>query len=163
MTIAYEPSSVQGKDATGALMQAVLDSIVAKFEEEGVDLPDRRYLATGATAHDCEQLTVSFVQMYLGTPGDPAESPQRCDSPRSVVLSVQLVRCLPTTPPRASGPQPAAISGMTERQTQDAWLLMDGAFGPIQNLWLDVLADVTVTDPQGQYQAIVLNLTVAVP
>jgi hypothetical protein len=40
---------------------------------------------------------------------------------------------------------------------------MDAALGPISGEWLGAISDVGVTEPQGGFQAIVLNLVVAVP
>jgi hypothetical protein len=154
---------VPGDEAVADLMRRVLDEIVAVFEDAGATLPERRYIAVGPQAHDCAQVTVSFMQMYLGLPGQQQETLQRCDVPRSVVLSIQIARPIPAPAARASTPRAADISTMTETQTRDAWLLMDAALGPIHAFGFGALADVGMTPPQGGYQAIVLNLITTVP
>ena len=59
-------------------LDAVLAKVVATYEEYNIDLPSRRFWLMGEPAIDCEQLSVSFIQMYLGLPGDQASQPQRC-------------------------------------------------------------------------------------
>lgn len=51
---------------------------------------------------------------------------------------------------------------MTIVQARDAWLLMDAATGAVDD-FLGVLADVSPTNPSGGFQAVALNLIVAVP
>lgn len=158
----YDPDPT-GVENLGQLMTHVLSSIENVFEQADVPLPDRRYVTFGGTAHDCEQLTVSFIQMYLGPPGDVAAEPQRCNAPRSALLAIELVRCLPVGP-RGSAPSAAQATEHAIKQAVDAWLLVDGAAQQAFDPWgLGILADVTVTEPAGAYQAVVLNLTVAVP
>ena len=50
-------------------LDAVLAKVVATYEEYHIDLPSRRFWTMGEPAIDCEQLSVSFIQMYLGLPG----------------------------------------------------------------------------------------------
>lgn len=151
------------QEIIGAVMEHIRLKINAVFEQADVSLPDRQYLTVGAEAHDCEQLTVSFRQMYLGGPGDQAETPQKCNSPRSIVLTIQLVRKV-AMPPSARNTTPAAsaINDVTLGRVTDAWLLMDAAQTAPDD-YLGMLADVAITDPSGEYQAIVLNMTVGVP
>jgi hypothetical protein len=58
-------------------LDKVLEKTIKVFEENNVPLPSRRFWTVGEPAIDCEQLVVSFMQMYLGTPGDQAGTP-RC-------------------------------------------------------------------------------------
>lgn len=154
---------VDGKDAIYDLMQRVLDSIVIKFEQEEIELPERRYLSVGEVAHDCEQLTISFIQMYLGPPGQQAEAPSQCHDPRTAVIQVELTRTMPPNESRSSGPSPNAMNERTHDRTTDAWLLMDASLEAFQNEFTGVLTDVSVTNPQGGYQSVVLNLVVGIP
>lgn len=145
-------------------MQAILDQINATYEQEGFDLPARQYLAVGATAHDCEQLTVSFVQMYAGLPGERADTPQKCNSPRSAVLSVQLVRKV-APPEGARGNLPPDADHITQHtieKMQDAWLLMDAAMSVVDD-YIGALADIAITNESGGYQAVVLNISLGMP
>ena|ERR1044072_3462096 len=155
-------SGVPDVEAVFTLMQQLLDDIVYHFAENDVDLPGRQYVTVGQTAHDCEQLTVGFIQMYLGTPGDRIEVPQNCQAPRSIVLTVQLVRKVALPQGRTTPPDPEEITELTKQKTGDAWLLMDA----VQKNACDtfgVIADVSVTNPQGEYQAVQLNVSVGVP
>ena len=74
---------------------AILDAVVDGYAAKGRDLPSRRYLTLGTPAVDCEQLVVSFQQIYLGVPGDEASSPQQCGGPSTGVFVVQLSRKVP--------------------------------------------------------------------
>lgn len=145
-----------------ALANGVLDSVVSVFEQAGVTLPERRYIATGETAHDCEQVTVSLQQLYLGPPGDQSETPQRCEAPRTAVLLVEIVRCIPQ-PGRNGAPDVAALQATAEQQMIDAYMLLEAGATAADKWGLGAMADVTPGQPQGQMQAISMNLIVAVP
>ena len=58
------------------LLDGVLDTLVSVFSSYSVPLPSRQYWTVGEQAIDCEQLTVTLIQIYLGAPGDQASSPQ---------------------------------------------------------------------------------------
>lgn len=137
--------------------QAILDAVVAAFGQQGVALPDRRYLHIGQAAHDCEQLVVSFEQMYIGTPGDQAQLPQKCDAPWSVVFSVQLVRCVPGVGRAGAAPTEADLTTNAVTMMQDAAILFDAGLHAVDD-WNGILSDITVTDPQGKMQAIVMSV-----
>jgi hypothetical protein len=154
-------STVPNEEIVGALMQHILDKIVAVFDQAQVDLPARRYIHIGATAHDCEQLTISFLQMYAGPPGIRANEPQKCNSPRTAVFTVQLVRPAPLPEGRTQPPSIQSFYSHTLEKTRDAWLLMDAAMMAVDD-YIGVIADVAVTPPS-DYQAIVLNLSVGIP
>ncbi len=145
------------------IMQDVIDSIVAVYSDADVTIPARNIIAAGPTVHDCEQLSITFEQMYSGGPGDQAEQPVRCESPRSVVLTVQLVRCIPTPVGRGQAPSPEAMATSTSQLLKDVWLLMDGVMASRAAGYLGALADISVTPPDGAYQAVVANLVVGVP
>jgi hypothetical protein len=145
------------------VMQSVIDGIVAVYNAEDVDLPTRHILGVQATAHDCEQLSIVFEQLYVGGPGDQAEQPMRCESPRSVVMTVQLVRCVPTMQARGVPPTPAAMAESTSKQLTDTWLLLEGVMSSEAANYLGALADVTVTPPDGGYQAVQANVVVGIP
>ena len=156
-------SDVPNTEAIASAMTAVLESINAVYEQEGVGLPERQYIAMNTVAHDCEQLTVAFQQMYAGPPGNQLEEPVRCESPRSIVLQVQLVRCIPVPQARGAAPTPEMMIESTEELTRDCWLLMEAGLASAPALWLGGIADVSVTDPLGAFQAVQLNLVVGVP
>jgi hypothetical protein len=161
----------------------ILNTVVATYAEHGVDLPERRYLAVGGqgdTVHDCEQLTVSFEQGYSGLPGNQAQEPVKCATPRTAVFIVEVVRALPlpntaaanpstplATPSRydgivSSGVQvlPADVqSDIARKQMKDAALLLDAGLRAGETTLTGSLADVTAGSPQGGYQAISLVIT----
>lgn len=140
-------------------MNDILNSVVQTFGQANVELPARRYIAAGQTAHDCEQVTVSLSQLYIGPPGDQAQEPQRCEAPRSAVVLVEIVRCIPSMNTRTGEVDVTALQAVAETQARDAWMLLEAATN------MDVygiLGDVTPTDPQGKYQAITLTLTMVV-
>ena len=149
------------------LMQGVLDRVVALYASYGVPLPSRQYWTMGTPATDCEQVVVSFIQMYLGAPGDEAATPQRCNVPRSAVLQVGVSRAIPSVGQTGRVPSAEKIEAGSEISAVDSWVLMsavnlldqweEGGYGP------GVIATLNSTEPQGGYQTIVLQITMAVP
>ena len=73
----------------------ILAGVVAGYKQRGLTLPDRQYLTLGTPVNDCEQLVVSWQQAYLGTPGDEASLPQRCEAVKTAVFTVQICRKMP--------------------------------------------------------------------
>lgn len=154
---------VDGKDAIATFMQSMMDTIVEKYAAEGVELPERQYLAVGEVVLDTEQLTVSFIQMYLGPPGHQPDAVSRCHDPRSAVFQVQLTRCVPSPTTRTSGPTAQAMTDHTWEKTADAWLLMDGVLEAYRDDFLGVMVDVSVSPAQGGFQSVILNVTSGIP
>jgi hypothetical protein len=158
----------------------ILNTVVATYADHGVDLPERRYLAVGGqgeTVHDCEQVTVSFEQGYSGTPGNQAQEPVKCASPRTAVFIVEVVRALPlpnttaanpaTTVPSRYGEEKTGVAilpadvqtAIARKQMVDAMLLMDSGLRASENTMTGALADVSAGAPQGGYQAISMVLS----
>lgn len=158
----------------------ILNTVVATYADHGVDLPARRYLAVGgqgATVHDCEQVTVSFEQGYSGRPGAQAQEPVKCNSLRTGVYIIEVVRALPLANTVAANPEttvparygqvktgvelvPADVQSAHARtQMQDAMLLLDAGLRAGETTLTGSLADVTAGQPQGGYQAMTLVLT----
>jgi hypothetical protein len=145
--------------------RGLLEQIQNIFEQEDVALPERQILTVGAptdVAWDCEQLVVSFDQIYNGLPGQQEQVPSNCSGPRTAVLTAQLVRCVPTGEISRAGmipPAPAQMTATAEQFMIDAWLLMDGGmtFADSQQ-FLGGLADVTIAPAQGGFQASVLTI-----
>lgn len=153
-------------DSLGALMESVLESVSAVFEAAQIDLPVRRYITFGETTHDCEQLTVAFQQAYVGPPGDEATLPQPCQGPRTAVLAVELVRCVPTgaqTRTGASLPSEQDLAIYGASRARDAYMLLEAGATAADQWGLGVIADVSPGQPQGGYQGIIMNLTLAIP
>lgn len=155
------------------VMERILEGINNEFMSQSIDLPSRQFFdigGQGETPHDCEQVTVSFEQMYNGTPGNPDQVPTRCDGPRTGVFVIEIVRCTPqmtTGSSRAGGPKPPteqALSASSIKQTQDAYTLMDAGLHVAESLsYIGGLADVTVSPEEGGYQAVVMTLILGLP
>ena len=159
-----DPTALNLKD----LLEGVLDRVVSIYESYGMPLPTRRYYTFGQPAVDCEQVVVSFAQMYLGPPGDEASLPQRCNMPRTVVMNIFVSRAIPVVGANGKAPDGDKIEKAAEVSAVDAWILMnslylldqweeDGPFG------LGVIATVDVDEPQGGFQTVNMQITMAVP
>lgn len=153
--------SVSSEDITTLKdhMDMVLEAVVQTYEQAGVELPEKRYIVFGQPVHDCEQVTVQFVQMYIGPPGDQGQIPQRCDGPRTAVLTVEVVRCIPTGL-RGAAPSATAARSAAEQQAIDTWILLESTNA--MDAYSGVLADIAVGEAQGGYQAVTMNVTAAV-
>lgn len=153
-------------DRTAWVMDSIMNSVEESFEVHGIDLPPLRYLTFAQPAHDCEQVTVTMIQMYLGTPGEQAENPQPCNGATTGVFQVEVVRCVDdgvTQNLRRGGstaPDSETISEYARLRTRDAWALLKVP----QHLadYNQAIADVAVTEAQGKYQAVILNLVVQI-
>ena len=117
-------------------LQHIMDTIVANYTSAGIDLPERRFTAIGdvasSVADDCEQVTVNFVQAYLGQPGQPDVIPFGCPSAMSGDFVAQVTRCVPGASATGRGiPKPPtveAIEASTLVQAVDAQILLQSAF-----------------------------------
>jgi hypothetical protein len=149
------------------MMDGVLSRVVAIFESYGVPLPARRYWMMGQPAIDCEQIVVSFVQMYLGSPGDQANEPRRCNNPRSATLNIMISRQVPTVGTQGRAPLPEKISESSEIAAVDAWVLMQSINDLDQwddtGYGLGVIATLSTDGPEGGYYTNNLEITMAVP
>lgn len=149
------------------LLDSVLEKIETTFTSYNVPMPTRRYWTMGTPAIDCEQIVVSFVQMYLGPPGDQASQPMRCNVPKSAVMTVSVAREVPVVGTNGRAPTADKIQAGSEISAVDAWILMDtvqlfdrwddSGFGP------GIIATVDVGTPEGGFQVVTLQLTMAIP
>lgn len=162
----------------------ILNTIATTYNEHEVSLPLRRYLAVGGqgdTVHDCEQLTVSFEQGYSGSPGNQAMEPAKCDSIRTAVFIVEIVRCIPTINSEKPSAQTATpsrwdsvvnnavqtipvevLTAVAKTQMVDAMLLMDAGMRAGDNTMSSgALVDISVGAPQGGFQAIIMTIASA--
>ncbi len=153
--------------ALSSFLQEVLNRVVNVYESFSMPVPERVYWTLGEPAVDCEQLVVSFVQMYLGYPGDEASEPKRCRDPRSATVHVRVSRKVPVVGPGGKAPSAQDIQTYSELVAYDAWCLMEGASS--LDAWSDsfpglgIIATVEVDAPEGGYHTTVLTLTAAVP
>lgn len=153
--------------AVSNMMQGILDRVVSIYQSYGVPLPERQYWTMGTPAVDCAQVAVSFVQMYLGPPGDEANQPQRCNQPRTAVVTVTVSRQIPIVGVNGKAPSADKIQEGSIISAVDAWVLMSSI--NLLDQWeehgfgLGVIATLNAPEPQGGFQTISMQLTMAVP
>jgi hypothetical protein len=148
-------------------LDKVLEKTIKVFEENNVPLPSRRFWTVGEPAIDCEQLVVSFMQMYLGTPGDQAGTPQRCTMPRSAVLTISISREIPVVGVNGKAPSGDKIQEGSEAAVVDAWLFMRllnrlDQWEP-DEFGLGVIATADSSGFDGGFQTTAMQLTMVVP
>lgn len=155
----------EGDDWVANFMERVLDTIVDAFHEDGVDLPERRYITYGTPAADCAQLTVALQQLYLGSPGLPALEPSPCSAPTSAVLRIEVLREVPIPADREMTVPVEQMIGSAKVQIRDAQILMQAVSRMCGGTWgsMGVFADVLMGTEQGAYAGPVMTLTAGVP
>jgi hypothetical protein len=89
-----------------------------------VPLPERQYWTVGTTAHDCEQLVLAVQQMFIGTAEAPMEV-FRCDGPRALTFTVEVLRCVPTLTNRGQAPSGDAIEVASVNPVIDMEIMLD--------------------------------------
>jgi hypothetical protein len=149
------------------LMDGILSRIETVFQSYNVPLPSRRYWTMGEVAVDCEQVVVNFLQMYLGTPGDEQSAPQRCHVPRTATVIISISRPVATVGQNGRPPSGDKITESSYTSAIDAWVLMecirefdmwdDSGYG------LGVIATLDSSGPEGGFQTVNMQLTLAVP
>jgi hypothetical protein len=149
------------------LMNGVLQRVVSTFNSYNVPLPSRQYWTVGQQAVDCEQLTVTLIQIYLGGPGDQASSPQRCTQPRTAVMTVSVSREIPVVGQNGRPPSADKLEQAAQISAIDAYILMlsinlfdmwePGGFG------VGVIATADIPPPEGGFQTVNMQLTMAIP
>ncbi len=155
---------VEDKYAIHVAMQGILDAVVVTFTDAGVDPPERQFVTVGSVVHDCEQIAVKFEQLYHGPPGAQADEPLPCNNPRTMVLQVHVVTCIPTIRTRQSVTIDVdELMEANQRLSSYAWLLLDGVNASPAADYLGLLCDVTIGEPSGGFQAVVANLSVGIP
>jgi hypothetical protein len=155
-------------DALAVFMQEVLDRVCEAYRYYGMPVPDRHYWTLATPAVDCEQLVVSMIQMYIGTPGDEANEPRRCNDPRSATLNISVSRAVPVVGDSGNAPRGEDIQAASVVGAYDAWILMESVrefdvWGDPGSLGLGVIATVDAGPPEGGFQTVTMTLTLAVP
>jgi len=149
------------------MMEGVLERVQTVFQSYNVELPSRCYWTMGQPAVDCEQLVVSFLQMYLGAPGAQVGEPQRCHVPRSATLSISISRNTPIVGQNGRPPSPDKIELASSIQAIDSWVLMESI--NLLDQWDDtgygigIVATLEAGSPEGGFQTTALTITMAVP
>lgn len=114
-------------DTCATLLQVVADGL----EGEGITVPERRYVTSGAPAYDCEQLVVALTRLYPAIPfqDDPALPVLRAVLLRAASVAVHLVRCVPT--PTQSSRGGAALPTAAALDDAGMTLLTDALMMPV--------------------------------
>lgn len=154
--------------ALAAHLNEVLTRVVNIYGSYDMPLPDRRYWTMGTPVVDCEQLVVSFVQMYIGSPGDEATMPRRCNDPSSATVQISISRKVPVVGTNGRPPSAETIQLYSNLQAYDAWILLHSAreldsWETAGGFGLGVIATVETSEPEGGFQTTILTLTSAVP
>lgn len=149
------------------MLDGVLERVEATFQSYNVSLPARRYWTMGRPAIDCEQVTVSLIQMYLGAPGAQVSLPQRCNVPRSATLNISISRETPVVGTNGRPPSPDKIEQAGAWAAVDAWVLMQSINQLDQwdetGYGVGVIATLDTPEPEGGFQTITMQITMAVP
>ena len=150
-----------------SMLSGIVERVESVFSSYSVTLPNRRYWTMGQPVVDCDQLVVSFVQMYLGTPGQELSLPQKCNVPRSATVLISIARQVPVVGANGRPPTAEKIEASSAQTAIDAWVLMesirqfdmwdDTGYGP------GVIATLEVSPPEGGFQLATLQLTMVVP
>jgi hypothetical protein len=162
---------VLGVDEDALNLKEMLDGVLARvettFQSYNVELPARRYWTMGRPAIDCEQVTVSLIQMYLGAPGAQVSLPQRCNVPRSATLNVSISRETPVVGANGRPPSAEKIEMAGTWAAIDAWVLMQSINQLDQwdetGYGVGVIATLDTPEPEGGFQTVTLQITMAVP
>jgi hypothetical protein len=149
------------------MLDGVVERVENVFTSYNVPLPNRRYWTMGTPVIDCDQLVISFTQMFLGTPGIELSQPQRCNVPRSATLLISIARQFPVVGVNGRPPSGEKIQEASAQSAIDAWVLMESirqfdmwdnsGYGP------GVIATLEVAPPEGGYQVTSLQITMVVP
>jgi hypothetical protein len=150
------------------MLDDLLDGVVSTFQSYSVPLPTRQYWTVGQISVDCEQLAIALIQGYIGPPGDQASQPQKCISPRTAVVLISLSREIPVVSVNGRPPAPEKITDGAKISAIDTWVLLqsinvfdqwNGQYG----YGLGVIGTVEVSPPEGGFQTVSLQLTMAIP
>ncbi len=149
-------------------LQEILNRVITCYGSFDMPLPARRYWTFGAPAVDCEQLVVSMIQMYVGTPGDEANEPRRCNDPRSATLNIAVSRAVPISQQNGNPPSADDIQDAAVVSAYDAWVLMESVnqldvWGEVGAYGLGVIATVDAEAPEGGFTTTRMTITLAIP
>lgn len=157
------------EDATNLrdMMSGVLERVEAVFQSYNVSLPSKKYWMMGQPAIDCEQVVVSFLQMYLGAPGAQVGEPQRCHVPRTATLNISISRETPVVGQNGRPPSQEKIQQASSILAIDSWVLMQSI--NLLDQWdntgygIGVVATLDVSGPEGGFHTTTMTVTMAVP
>ena len=149
------------------MMDGILEKVCSVFQSYNVPLPGRQYWTMGNPVIDCEQVVVSLNSVYLGPPGQQMNEPTRCNMPRTATVNISIARTFPVVGQNGRPPSANKIEQASYAAAVDAWVLMeslrlfdqwdDGSYG------LGVIASAELIEPEGGFQIVNMELTLAVP
>lgn len=142
-------------------MDDALNAVITVYEDASIPLPARRYWTLSTSAGDNEQVVIALTQMYIGTPNEQIPVPSRCDGPRTYTMTVQVLRCIPTSDDSGNPPTPEAIRKASAYQAIDMWLLTD-AMQAIAGIDA-ALVTVDAGPAEGGLQGVTATITQQVP
>lgn len=130
---------------------ALFDSVVAHYEAEMADLPERRYISDGLIARDCEQFVVQIARTYSGTPTALATGPTSGLATRTAVLRAEIARCSPVTGDDGAPPTTQRIMQSASVIHEDHDLLVAAArkFAKTSGCSEVIIGDATPFGPEG--------------
>lgn len=174
------------------MSEHLLETINRIYQEAGIAVPELQYYVIGGqgqTAHDCEQLTVSWDQAYSGLPEAEASVPAQCDQIHTARFVIEVVREVKsvrpfidpntgqTVQPTLNRPAAYGRGGSTmkiekpdaelmkleaQQQMRDAILLLRaGLIAGEGTTGNRAIVDVSAGAPSGNYQAVIMNFTAA--
>ncbi len=167
MNIDLSSVSEEAKNVAN-MLQEVLDRVITTYDSYNMPLPSRRYWTMSTPAIDCEQVVVSLIQMYIGSPGDEANEPRRCHDPRSATINITVARAVPVVQPNGQPPLADVIQEASKVGAYDSWILLQSvnlfdAWQEYGDFGLGVIATVDADPAEGGIQVTRMTLTLAVP
>lgn len=136
-----------------------LKDVVEHYIKVGVPLPARQYWTLGQTAHDCEQCVLAIQQMFLGTSEAPLDT-SKCDGPRGLTFTLEVLRCVPTLTNRGQAPVGDAIEVASVNPVIDMEIMLDLTpyFDPYN---IGVVVNVDPLNAEGGYHGAICTYTVS--
>ena len=146
-----------------SMARHLLNTINTVFDEAGISLPARQYVAVGALSTvDKEQLVVMYGGTYAGLPGNEFTAPVGEEDPKSATFNVELWREMPALSMSGTAPSEEEIAAASEMVMDDSWWLLQSAFAANQR-GPGVIARVGVNEPQGDYHGLSMIVEMNIP
>lgn len=153
-------------DDISIIADQVLEQINVIFSEAGHALPGRQYITTGSPAFDCEQLTVSFMNIESGLPDQAPRPGVPCNDPSTGTFLIDLVRKGPQGTGRPNSsivPPPDKLSDFGRVQMRDAKLLSDACHSIISTHFISMGSfTITLQTGEGLHQAVTAELRIPI-
>ena len=161
--MATKPEPFTWGDQVAYAAESLLDAAKGALTDGGRPVPSTIYATEGTPVHDCEQLTITLLQVYFGPPGEQAETPNPCDGMITGVFQLELVRCMSPSynaKTRSGGTPEEKHTSSMELYKDAAVLMRTPTYMPSPDFDRDVMGDLTIGEPSGGYIAITMNIVV---